>query len=142
MTVTSCPRWNSRFASSAPKRPQPTTMTCMLTSNQPRLRQAGGDVDVLRPRAASDRDMDALRPCCTPYHAVGTATGGALHGGEIGGEVILRQSGQNPEFLPHVAFAQPGFIQRSGVVDAEKQERAVATAVHGGHVAGDLAQDF
>src|SRR5919106_1434671 len=99
MTVTSCPRWNSRCASSAPKRPQPTTMTRILTSNQPCLRQASSDVDILRPRTASDDNMDARRPFCTPHHAVSSTAGVALHGGEISGEVTLWQSGECPQFL-------------------------------------------
>src|SRR5256885_12948368 len=60
--------------------------SCMLTSNQPRLRQTGGDVDILRPRTASDDDVDVLRPFCAPQHTVCSTTGATLHGGEISGE--------------------------------------------------------
>src|SRR5262245_9554560 len=117
-------------------------MTRMLSSNQPRLRHARGDVHILRPWTTGDGYVDALRPFCPPHHAITTTTGGTLHGSEIGGEVILRQSGQGPEFLLQVAFGQPRFVQRSGMIDAEEQQRAIATAIHGWHMAGDLAQDL
>src|SRR5919108_2389070 len=104
MTVTSCPCWNRRYARSAPKRPQPTTMTCILTPNQPRLRQAGGDVHILRSWPPGDGNIDVLRSLGAPQQAVTPAACATLHGSEIRREMILRQPGQRPEFLLNGAF--------------------------------------
>src|SRR3970282_918550 len=106
------------------------------------LRHARADVNVLRPRAAGDRDVDLLGAAGAPHRPVIAPARRALRRGEALGKVADGQPRQLPQAVLDVALGEARLVQRARVVDTEQQQDAVPAAVHGRHVGRDLAQDF
>src|ERR671924_2097471 len=122
----------SMRASAAPSR----------SADQPCLRQASGDIDILRARTTGDGDIDLVWAWRAPQHAGIATTCCPLHDDKISGKMCRWQSGQGPQLLLDLTFGQAGLIERSGMVHPEEQQGTIAAAVHRRHVAGDLAQDL
>src|SRR5919202_4356481 len=89
-------------------------------ADQSCLRQASGDIHILRARTTGDGDIDLLWAWRPPQRAGIATARRPLHGNEIGRKVCLRQSGQGPQLLLDLTFGQTSVVERPGMVHPEE----------------------